>query len=217
MRKNNAFCLLSLSIIICCVSCGPVVATAITATPENSWNWQTAWLDQPVCKPPCWQNINPGVTTRDEAVSILENTPGIVITYNKKNGLSWNFGTKTEGGNVVLSEDGIVSGVWLGSTNKNLYLKEVVAAYSFPKYVNPFDCRDGMCDTVLVYLDLGVLLTVFVENKGVNNDTPRLEILPETIVYRVYFIEPGMENSQNYLGSQDNAPIMDWKGYGEYP
>jgi hypothetical protein len=82
MKITNIILLLGLFAILC-VSCkDSVVTTPRTVTPENSNNWQTAWLDQPVCKLPCWQNITPGVTTRDEAVSILENTPGIVITYN---------------------------------------------------------------------------------------------------------------------------------------
>jgi hypothetical protein len=215
-RITNTLLLLG-SFIILTASCGRSIVTAKTATPENSRNWQTAWLDQPVCKPPCWQNITPGVTTRDEAVLILENTPGVAITYNKKSGLSWNFGTKAEGGNIIVSEDGIVSGVWLGSTNENLYLKKVTAAYSFPKYVKPYDCRVGMCETVLIYPDLGMLLSVFVKDARGDDEIPQIEILSETIVYRVYFIEQGMENFQKILVFQDYDLLLEWKGYGEYP
>jgi hypothetical protein len=220
MKRNVRLLVWCVLLIILGVSCesSNTNAPIPSVTPEILPNWWTAWLAQPECKPPCWQNITPGVTTRDEAVSILENTPGIVITYDKKDGLSWNFGTKTEEGNINLSEGGIVSGIWIGSiSDRKLLLKTIIASYDNPEYVKPYDCREGMCSTALVYPDLGMLLSVFVENKGANNDSPQFEILPNTVVDRVYFIEPGMENSQNYLGFQDNVPIMVWKGYGEYP
>jgi hypothetical protein len=189
-----------------------------SATPEISPNWWTSWLAQPVCKPPCWQNITPGLTTRDEAAAILENTPGVVITYNNKDGLSWNFGTKTEEGNVILSEDGIVSGIWIESVSyRKLLLKTIVVSYNEPKYVKPIDCREGKCVTALVYPDVGMFLTVFVENKKITNDPPQFEILPDTIVDRVYFMEPGIEKFQEISFIPDYGLLMKWKGYGEYP
>ncbi len=218
MKITNTTLLLGWFAILC-VSCNnSVIPISPTGAPENFINWQTAWLDQPVCKLPCWQNITPGVTTRGEAVSILENTPGIVIIYNKPNGLSWNFGSKTEEGDVILSaENGIVSGIFLSSINKDLNLEEIIAVYGFPRYVKPFDCREGNCDTILIYPNLGMLLDVYIGNLGIDDVSPQIEILPGTIVYRVYFIETGMENFQKMSIFQYHGSLMVWKGYGQYP
>lgn len=188
-----------------------------SVTPESAPKWWTSWLAQPVCKPPCWQNITPGVTSVDAAVSLLEDMPKVTIIYNGKYGLSWNFGTKTEEGNISISKDGKVSSLWLAnSSSESLYLKEIVAKYGFPKYVKPYDCREGMCATVLVYPDRGMLLDVFMKNSGTVSD-PQIEIVPDTVVDRVYFIEPGMENFQKVLDFQDYDLLMDWKEYGKYP
>ena len=189
-----------------------------SVTPEILPNWWTTWLAQPACKFPCWQNITPGVTTRDEAASILENTPGIVITYNTKDSLVWNFGTKTEGGDIIVSEDGVVSGIELeGESDRKLLLKTIVASYNNPEYVEPIDCREGKCVTALVYPDLGMVLEVFVDNKRIMNDPPQFEILPNTVVDRVGFIEPGIDSFNKIPNFEDYNLLMKWKGYGEYP
>ena len=81
----------------------------------------------------------------------------------------------------------------------------------------PDECREGMCVTDLVYPDVGMFLSVFVKNKGVGNDAPQFEILSDTVVNRVYFIEPGIEKFRNLYGLQESNLLMPWKGYREYP
>ena len=214
-RLSMSFQLLLLLIwSVACQSTNPVT---VTVTPQNSANWWTGWLAQPVCKPPCWQNITPGVTTMDEALSILENMPEITITFRSGDGVDWEFNkSKDEGGTLGASDEGIVDIIWLGSvSNTKLHLEEVVATYNTPEYVKPYDCREGMCSTVLIYPDLGMLLSVFVENTG-NTHNPKLEILQGTTIDRVYFIEPGLDKFQSRIVFQDYDLIMAWKGYGEY-
>ncbi len=151
-------------------------------------------------------------------MSILEKMSEVTITYNKKSGVTWYFGSKTDGGNVKVSEDEKVTMIWLeNSSSRNWHLETIVTSYDFPKYVQAFDCRNGMCITTLIYPNIGMFLDVFVENKGTSSESPQVEILPDTIVDRVYFIEPGMENFQKMSISQSRGSLMDWKGYGQYP
>ncbi len=206
--------------IILSVSCESANTNTPTplVTPEISPNWWTSWLAQPVCKPSCWQNITPGMTTMKEAVSILENSPEIKIKFQSKDGIDWTFKqNKDEGGTLRASQEGTVRIIWLGSvSDRKLLLKTIIASYANPEYVKPYDCREGMCETVLVYPDFGMLLNVFIENTGKLNN-PQIKILPDTIVDRVYFIERGMENFKKIPDFQDYDLLMKWKGYGEYP
>jgi len=201
------------------VSCDSTNTDQASVTPEISPNWWTTWLAQPVCKPPCWQNITPGVTPLEEAVSILENTLELTITFKSEHGVDWAFArNEDEGGTLKTSQDRIVRTIWLGSrSDKKLFVKTIAASYNDPEYVKPYDCREGMCITALVYPDLGMFLSVFIENTGKDNDSPQIEILPDTIVDRVYFIEPGTESFLTLLQFQEAELLMDWKGYGEYP
>lgn len=189
-----------------------------TETPEISSNWWTTWLAHPVCKPPCWQNITPGLTTMEEAVSILENSPEIKIKFQDKYGIDWRFNqNKDEGGVITTTPDGIVYTIRIGSVSeRKLFVKTIVASYGHPEYVKPYDCREGMCATILVYPDVGIFLDVFIKNTGTIS-IPQIEIRPDTPVYRVYFFEQGIENFQRIPTFQNYELLMEWKGYGEYP
>jgi len=204
-------------LLIISISCNALPAASATTTPEHSINWWTSWLNNPVCSPPCWHNITPGLTTMDEAISILENTPDLIITFKSDDGIDWVFRqNEDEGGTLSTSPNGIVA--WLVNTSDGtLHLETIIAFHNYPKYVKPYDCRDGMCSTALIYPDLGMFLSVFLQNKGVDNDSPRLEILSNTIVDRVYFIEPGEESFLNLYHFSESELLMDWKGYGHYP
>jgi hypothetical protein len=218
MNKKFIFSLTLGLIMVMIVSCQPLISNNITATPVESNDWWTAWLGHPVCQVPCWQNITPGVTTRDDAMIILQKTPDVVSIYNGTYGISWYFGAKTEAGDITLSTDEKVELIWLeNSSSKEWYLERVVASYGFPKYVQPYDCRDGMCLTALVYPDMGIALSVFVENKGNKDNLYQIEIRPDLIVDRVFFIERGIDNFLKLPGFQDTSLLMDWKGYGNYP
>ena len=195
-----------------------VTTPEIWTTPKVSAYWWTTWLTQSTCQPPCWQNIIPGVTTKDDALSNLKKMPDMKITYDTPSDIEWDFGpNETEGGWLRI-QDGIVEYVTLATVNSNLTLDKVIPYYSYPGYVVPEDCRYGMCVTVLVYPELGLVLEVFVENKGWDSHTIQVEILPDAIIDRAYFTKPGMENfRQNFLVTGEDVPVMEWKGYGEYP
>ena len=192
----------------------PSATPASSATPNLLLNWWTSWLIHPVCKPPCWHNITPGVTTKDDALRIIEAAPELTITYKTKDAIEWEFNQNKEEeiGWLHISQSEKVD--WLINTSgESLLLKKVIAAYGNPRLVNPFDCREGKCDTALVYPDLGMLLTVYIGNTR-DNSQPQFEILPDTDIYRVHFMEPGTENSLS--APMDKEILMDWKGYGIY-
>jgi hypothetical protein len=207
--------ILALSLVACNVPSTPLPLSTETLIPPNWWD---SWLAQPACKLLCWQNITPGVTTMKEAISILENLPELTITFKSEDGADWVFNeNKDEGGTLGASDAGVVDIIWLGSvSDTKLHLATVVASYDAPEYVKPYDCREGMCSTALIYPDLGMFLSIFIENAGTINN-PQFEILPDAIIDRVYFIEQGMNNFQNRITFQDYDLLTDWKGYGEYP
>lgn len=152
-----------------------------------------------------------------EALSILENSPDIKIKYRYSDAVGWNFNpNKDNGGWLKASQDGIVRSISLGG-NSEILLEKIIASYGDPKYVKTYDCRNSMCATFLIYPDLGMLVDVFVENTGRDDENFQIEILPEVISNDVIFIESGMENFKKITSFQDYGSPMDWKGYGIYP
>ncbi len=188
-----------------------------SVTPEISSNWWAAWLTHPACKTPCWQNITPGLTTRAEALSVLKNSPEFRSVSTSKYGVSWVFSRNDdEGGTLSISQDGTVDAIWIGSaSDKKLLVETIVTSYNYPDCVKPSNCREGKCEALLIYSDLGMFLSTYIANTGTIS-TPQFEVQPDTKVDRVYFFEPGIENFQK-LSFQDYDLRLKWKGYGRYP
>jgi hypothetical protein len=187
-------------------------------TPDILSNWWSSWLDKPACKLPCWQNITPGVTTLKEARLILEKLPFIESQTKTYDSVDWRFvPNKGDGGWMGASQDGVVDSITLGGDSE-LLVQTIIASYGNPTYVKPHDCRDGTCPAELIYPDLGLWVSIFVENSSGDNENPKIEILPTTVSDGVVFIESGMENTKKNLSLfQDDRLTMDWKGYGNYP
>lgn len=206
--------LLSLFIIILGASCSRfiVVTPSSTATVIPWWN---SWLDHPACKLPCWESITPGMTTIEKALSILKNIPTIKIKYQSELGISWISKEDNTTGGFLSTDNGVVSIIVLDSVYSKLTLEKVVATYGYPSYVEPYDCRDGMCATMLVYPDLGMFMDVFIEDLGIGRH--KVKIQPETEVGRISLIPTGLENYKKIPTFQDYGILMEWKGYGEYP
>jgi hypothetical protein len=198
----------------------PLATPKYSLTQESSITWWTTWLTEPVCKPPCWQNIIPGVTNIEEAVSILESTPGVTVKLKSKDGVDWEFNqNRNQGGTIKMSADNIVNTIWLYSPLEGkalLDLESIVMSYNNPEYVKPYDCREGKCSAMLVYPDLGMLLDVYVDNTG-TVESPNINMMPTTTVRRVYFIEQGLDNFEAIPDFQEYYLLMRWHGYGEYP
>lgn len=179
--------------------------------------WWSSWLINSTCQLPCWRNITPGVTTIKEAISILENSPDVKISYRVNNSIEWDFTPNKNGGGIIrASQDGIINSIELGGDSE-IMLQTIIESYGEPKYVKTYDCRNSMCAAFLIYPNLGMLVDVFVENTGKNDENLQVEILPEIVSYDVFFIEPGMENFKKITSFQDYGSPMEWKGYGEYP
>lgn len=217
MKKSiTAIVILELAALLI-AACGPDIMSTPTNIPERSLEWWTAWLKQPACHPPCWQKITPGVTGMADAVSLLENQPNIKIIYSSDKGLSWNFGNNKTGGDLWYSSDGIVSMIRLGnSLNDDLTLSKIVSVYGDASYLTLYDCRQGMCSTMLVYPQIGLLVDLFVEDKIADGVASRVVIEANDVVSNVYFMPPGMDNFKNQEEFQGQS-LIDWRGYGEYP
>ena len=194
------------------VSCG----WDLPAESVKSRSWWFDWLNQPACEQPCWEGITPGVTTVAEASAIVENNLGASITFQAKQGFDWRFSeTGTDGGHLYAKEGDIVSAVIVSSSDYELHVDEVVAVYGEPGYVEAYDCRAGMCETVLVFPELGMLLDVFVRNNR-EAEAPQVGIQPGTAVQKVVFFPAGLKNFKEKPEYQ-GYPLWEWKGYGDYP
>lgn len=217
--KINRIQIVLIIILTILSSCIRMKVASEPMTSNNANHWWTLWLDAPACMPPCWENITPGKTTYAEALAILESLPGIVFLYSDDRiGLEWIFDkNKTDTGEIKLNPDGTVYRIWLGnSSDQKLYLKSVIASFGPPTFVQPYDCREGMCSTALAYPDQGMMLEVFVKNLADDNGH-QVKIESNVEIYSVRFFIPEFIEYNNMLMDEKYIFTTKWKGYGTYP
>jgi hypothetical protein len=198
----------SLSISILCLS-AMLTACASKQTPA----WLERWLVSPVCEPPCWEGITPGVTTMEEGKSILEAIPDFqpndedeyTITFMAKGDVRIMLKRKRK-------EQATVQYIDLGTDS--LPLERIVARYGFPTFGYPeipIDTPDPNC-LILSYPDYGMALWVVAPDgyfDGIYN------IQPDTEIVAISFIAPeaeGFGSACSYWGIER----IPFTGYGEY-
>jgi hypothetical protein len=168
------------------------------------------------CSPPCWIGIQPGKTTKVDAVKLLK---GI-----EANG----------GGRLTILDTGIIK--WLDNSKKNYYLytdgdlivkveidfrsdsmdlDEVISLFGEPASLHLGKLRDG-----------GYFVSVFYPEKGLvfvaGGDKSLYEIYPSMPIALVYFLQPSDISTivPSLFGkdivSETLANIQEWNGYGTY-
>jgi hypothetical protein len=201
-----------------------VFACQVERAPEPSptpppirYSWLT-WISDPACRPPCWNQITPGVTTLKQAEAVMEKTSGITITQRSTAGLDWEFGEVGGGGFLVVSGAGIVAQLTLKEQEyPEASIQTIVDAFGDPSYVIPSYCREGMCLTHLVYPHMDSMFSVLVENEATSSGRLEVEITPDTVLVDAYFYQPGTGISDVALFEHNKESVFPWKGYGRYP
>jgi hypothetical protein len=187
--------LVVLAIII--TGCMPV-ATIPTPMPTPPL-WITKWLEHPACSPPCWENIQPGITSVD---SIQD----IVSQY------SPNMDVVTKPGNTVVQSVRLFF-----SLDENLPLSLLISKYGPPDYVRIYQCDSSLnCDTHVLYTKIGMVLSVSTPEIGDWAMKDKVAVYSDTRVIQIYFLKTGLENYYE-LYTADSHQATPWNGYKEYP
>jgi hypothetical protein len=207
--------------------------------PEALWQ---SWLDNPSCRPPCWQGITPGTTSVKDAATILNRLPftdniqfgslpseerGLLVWRWAGSKDSW-AGTEDKGsGSLGFSQQAaspIVSALSL-VFHHTYHLHDIVAAYGEPTHVVPsmvsasIPHTDGQAivyNLRLVYLSQGF----FLQTEQSLLEPPRLG--PKMALDgRVTFFEPGKAGLDTALKNFSNQPwrsadLLPWQGYEDF-
>jgi len=213
--RFGKFILLPLFIVLMAVSCSTRPA------------WVENMLEKPACLAPCWNNITPGETTRDELSQMLKGDPtafDITASVGDPWGpvLSWCVGGAPcgPGDMAALSSfdgQGIVQEVYLrpGAT---LHLKDFIAFYGDPEKVAFSDTLSDPGNIVvgLLYPRSGLVLEFLAVNQGTIT-SPAVDFREDLEAVNVIYSIPGLEY---YYSTNIVAKTLDefaWKGYARYP
>ena len=214
MKKNIALQLFIVSMLVWISSCrnNPI------ATPETSIDWWATWLDNSVCKPPCWQNITPQETKFEDVVPILLDA-NVTVRNENKDHISFLF-EKTIFGQVYQASDGSVDSIILNFQQENLSIGDLEQVIGAPERISFIRIPNiPYCLVNLLYPDQGIVLEVNLENNSKSNDylDCQIEIARNDQVYRLILIGQNLNSSDLWKRASSTLSAKEWKGYGKYP
>jgi hypothetical protein len=183
----------------------------------------TSWLQTPTCEVPCWENVTPGETSRDQAKSILLSNPkikivdeGDVIPYGLMLFVDIQGDKYNPNVSIGFDKNNIVQSIKLSTFGENLHLNDIVTLYGSPKYAVVYGQETVGVDVDLVYPEKGLVINLYAQDAEIINENDiRFTFSPTQEVYDVSFYVPNLE----YYYSFAWQPLKryDWKGFTNYP
>jgi hypothetical protein len=183
--------------------------------------WITRWLKDPICQPPCWENISPGKTSLEEAKSIVNSHPDMKISYIDDVSISIRNKSEEENFGLLTAPNGqTIQRISLLTRQFSLELSEIVNLYGFPNEMLVFDSSQDQFSVRwidLLYYKHGMVVTYYPPpDKDHGNE---ITLAPDTKIRGIGFYALQLENyfnSSQWLGSTVSTPTNISNGYGTY-
>lgn len=163
------------------------------------------------CAAPCWQDIVPGETEWEEAVSLIEgkerfkNIQSLDDDQSDAQALTWQDGDDSPTCCQMFSRGGDVVDTIFLLLAPQMALGEVLEEIGDPLYVTGEEVTGDQALISLVYPDIPLVLYVFVAGSAEGELTASSEV-----VGAIYMTEADME------GVLENTNLYDWQGYQAY-
>lgn len=190
-------------------------------TSTNSADPKVRWLAGEPCAPPCWENVQPGITRSEEVGDLLKAVPSIDQTSLQvmKNpdigfgGVAWKFSTTApywEGTISYFGDDDSVSTIKL--IIPDLCLNEIIHTYGEPTYLLSPEAYKDLGVVNLLWRDQG--FTYQAETKK-----PMVPITGDICdgMLNQFSVGTPLEKipSIYLMGGLDDS-VIPWTGYGSY-
>jgi hypothetical protein len=236
MRNKKIFYIVFFLVSACCI--GLPIIVGIRIKEPNWFNkppvWESKWLENPTCKPPCWENVLPGTTNRDGVKSTLTLNPKLinieereVIPYGLT--MSVNIRDDKYKGNATIYfddtdiaqvielrfEEGAVNLYDIESyTGIGLYVDDLISTFGFPDQVLFIYWDYGYTKINLLYSDMFMIIEFAGYSFDQNNFSMSIQSYSE--VSKLYLIGPNTKYPE-FLEIASLRGSYKWKGYGRYP
>lgn len=189
-------------------------------------------LEDTLCPYPCWQNITPGVSSREDALKILRETTLLASTPsaiprkidNVQSDSSWVFidSLSEESGRITYFNDRVAYIRF--HVNNNLRLGEMIDYYGEPELLSVISGWNDSrwLEVGWIYPTQGVLIIHFDHNWRPKGNYA--SITPDLPVYDVYYFDPNLYDTlvetvffQLARPEIIQESILPWVDYGLVP
>jgi hypothetical protein len=222
--KKMMFVMVVLNMLGSLVACsGEIPSTDeayIRPTLSPKPDWLVRWLNEPVCQPPCWENITPGKTSFTDALAIANTISGFEVSNLSGVTIQLNFNQYGANYFALLQSrgDANIQEMALTTRYTSLELGEIVDLYGFPDEMIRFSSSADQLATHwidLLYYDLGMVITF---DPLPDDPWNRVSLAPNIYIGTIAFYAPQLEyyfNAPRWLGAVV-SPAIKLNGYGDY-
>jgi hypothetical protein len=218
-KTGNFFILFLLVLVFCITACKP--SSSKTSSITNN-----------VCSPPCWQNITPGETTREDAIKLLTNLSDIkkssiesTSTVEPNDSIKWIWNSKADdySGRIFFQGD-VTALIAVTPKEKKLQFKDIIYGFGEPERVLAFRTKgeQAIITIYVLYPSKGYgFMDYYISDS--RNTERTVEVKPEEEVKYVWLgeVKTFYQNLTN--GKIDRLPnnivnenTQIWNGYVQY-
>lgn len=220
MRNWKTSTTVCLQILALCIAVGCVVAVWLIASSRQGLSIEDSLITGNPCRPPCWHDIVPGVTTQAELSDFLEGNEALIgpcesFDYRAAGGAN---GVRCNHALFHLTSN-IVETITLYFTNL-LKLSDVIAIYGAPQYVrstfdrNQISRGDDFGDSrvLISYAASGFTL----ETRQADSESYRID--EDTLLAAAVYFSPNLATiATDAVVNLDMSEWIPWTGFGIYP
>jgi len=200
------------------------------------WAWPNPTIiSDPVCAPPCWNNIQPGATTQQEAYRIISELPEVDMDTVKFRGeprgiftdiIYFELKPRDISGEIHIVDGQVVAISFSGKSGITIsdafaYLGEPTYIINIPTYGGP--PLWGSVSSEIIIINPTVSYCLFYNTRDLSW---RLQgqIRPETELSLIIFLDPafydewmdaGLFSLRTLDGEQTREHLIPWDGYGD--
>lgn len=194
----------------------------ITKSPVPT-DWDSRWLAKKPCLAPCWEGITPGITTKNEALNLLQHmsfvdkvTPREPLSKAQTGAIVWKYVSQPDTGGGVRYDviDQKIVEIAPQYPNKVTF-KEIIAAYGLPTHLAatasiPTDAYI-LCHAIyLIYMENGFLLQTGICSDNFLNISDNLILTGPIIFDKAKFY-----THVSIFASGDIRPTK-WEGFNDF-
>lgn len=214
-----------------------LVAAFILSACSESHLPNTSFLEGTPCAPPCWEMIEPGISSLATVESVIAN-PTIVVqdsittirSQDDPSGIGYLYWLTNGGSGQIGIKDGVVSDIGI-RPRRDLTLRDLIDKYMTPDFVFVEDAsEERFCYWIYLYdLDRGISIRTSV-CKGDQTNYRVLDnsayVYPELNAGSYTFFEPGDDLESTLTNNLLQSPkfaeeivlnAQPWTGFGFYP
>lgn len=176
------------------------------------------------CKPPCWIEINPGITTKEEMVKLLSDREKSKDGRLKQleSDITWWQSITGHDSYFYSSDNGVISKIEIDLRQTEIYLEDVIGIVGTPSKLDIGKISDGYFFATIFYPESGLAFVVGGNSFDASSEAKKFPIGSDMLVVKGLFFQPSEVVSMvNLLYGENAVPqalsdIQVWNGYGIY-